>query len=84
MNNYTKNRSGNLLRHIQGLTGEEIANVVSYIMQNIPDDLERNTLIDDFGLSGLKWFSQTFSEMVKDDVNIDFEPIKKCLIDYEY
>ena len=54
MNNYTKNRSGKLLRHIQGLTGEEIANVVSYIMQNIPDDLERNTLIDDFGLSGLK------------------------------
>lgn len=31
MNNYTKNRSENLLQHIQGLTGEEIANAVCYI-----------------------------------------------------
>ena len=54
MNNYTKDRSGNLLQHIQGLTGEEIANAVCYIKKNMPDDLKRDALIDDLGLARLK------------------------------
>ncbi len=54
MNNYTKDRSGNLLQHIQRLTGEEIANAVCYIKKNIPDDLKRDALIDNLGLARLK------------------------------
>jgi len=48
MNNYTKDRSKNLLQHIQGLTDEEVVNAVSYIKRNMPDDLKRDALIDDF------------------------------------
>ncbi len=48
MNNYTKERSVNLLQHIQGLTGEEIVNAVCYVKRNMPDDLKRDALIDDF------------------------------------
>ncbi len=54
MNNYSKDCSGNLLQHIQGLTGEEIANVVCYIKRNMPDDLKRDALIDDFGPARMK------------------------------
>jgi AraC family transcriptional regulator len=54
MNNYTKDRSKNLWQHIQGLTGEEIANAVYYMKRNMPDDLKRDALIDDLGLARLK------------------------------
>ncbi len=54
LNNYTTTLSRNLLQHIQGLTDEEVVNAVSYIMRNIPDALERDAFIDDFGLAGLK------------------------------
>ena len=54
MNNYTKDRSENLLQHIQGLTGEEIANAVCYIKRNMPDDLKRDALIDDLGPAKMK------------------------------
>jgi hypothetical protein len=42
------------VRHIKGLTGEEIANVVCYIKRNMPDDLKRDALIDDFGPARMK------------------------------
>jgi len=48
INNYTKDRSKNLLQHIQGLTDEEVVNAVSYIKRIMPDDLKRDALIDDF------------------------------------
>ena len=48
MNNYTKDRSKNLLQHIQGLTDKEVVNAVSYIKRIMPDDLKRDALIDDF------------------------------------
>ena len=45
-NNYTKDRSRNLLHHIQGLTDEEVVNAVGYIKRNMPDDLKSDALID--------------------------------------
>ncbi len=54
INNYAKDRSKNLVRHIKGLTVEEIANAVSYIKRNMPDDLKRDALINDFGPARLK------------------------------